>query len=229
MNLEEGEIISSSKFGESSESFHKAEIQKLIKSGRATDSRHARTILAARRLAERHKQRAEKDHLTGLYNRNGFFERAPEQLELINRLRTTALLVFLDFDNFKQINDRLGHPVGDQALIEVADVLKESFRKIDLIARLGGDEFGVLAIETEEDKAEAKDKEKRDNLEVIKDRLEEKIEECNRRKDRQYQLSLSMGVTRYDSQEPCLIDELLARADRAMYEQKRAKGILRSE
>jgi len=84
---------------------------------------------------------AEHDRLTGLYNRNGFERRAEEFLE---KECPGGALLLLDLDNFKQINDREGHPEGDRVLQIFARCLTDSFRKEDLIGRLGGDEFAIL-------------------------------------------------------------------------------------
>ena len=119
------------------------------------------------------------------------------------------VLLFADFDGLKQINDTLGHPEGDRALIETADVLRETFRESDIIARIAGDEFVVLAIETNGVPAE-----------VLITRLQQSLEARNARRDRHYKLSLSVGLARYDPEHPCSIDELVAQADRAMYERK---------
>jgi diguanylate cyclase (GGDEF)-like protein len=149
------------------------------------------------------------DDLTGLYNRRGFFNLVEQQLKIADRTKRKMLLLFADFDDLKQINDTLGHREGDLALIEIAHVLKETFRQSDIIARIGGDEFVVLAMETDGASAE-----------VLTARLRENLEVRNARGDRRYKLSLSVGITRYDPENPCSIDELLARADRLMYEQK---------
>jgi diguanylate cyclase (GGDEF)-like protein/PAS domain S-box-containing protein len=149
------------------------------------------------------------DELTGLYNRRGFSTLGQQQLKMANRAKRKMVLLFADFDELKRINDTLGHHEGDQALIDIADVLKETFRESDIIARIGGDEFVVLAIETDGLSAE-----------TLTARLQENLEVRNAKGDRSYKLSLSVGIARYDPKHPCSIDELLARADRLMYEQK---------
>jgi diguanylate cyclase (GGDEF)-like protein/PAS domain S-box-containing protein len=149
------------------------------------------------------------DELTGLYNRRGFLTLGQQQLKTADRARSKMLLLFADFDELKRINDTLGHPEGDLALIEIASVLRETFRESDIVARIGGDEFVVLAIETDGV-----------NAEILTTRLQESLETRNARGDRRYKLSLSVGIARYDPKHSCSIDELLARADRAMYEQK---------
>ncbi|MGA9350436.1 MAG: PAS domain S-box protein [Anaerolineae bacterium] len=149
------------------------------------------------------------DELTGLYNRRGFSTLGQQQLKTADRAKSKMSLLFADFDELKQINDTLGHQEGDLALIEIASVLRETFRESDIIARIGGDEFVVLVIETDGVSAE-----------ILTTRLQENLEARNVRGDRRYRLSLSMGIARYDPESPCSIDELLARADRLMYEQK---------
>ncbi len=149
------------------------------------------------------------DDLTGLYNRRGFFTLGQQQLKTANRTKMTMLLLFADFDDLKQINDTFGHPEGDRALVETAQVFRETFRESDIIARIAGDEFAVLAVETDKFSSD-----------ILATRLQENLEARNARKGRRYKLSLSTGLARYDPKHPCSIDELLARADKAMYEQK---------
>ena len=160
-------------------------------------------VLAGEELAHM----ATHDPLTDVPNRRGFFTLARQQLKMADRAKKRMALLFADFDHLKQINDAFGHSEGDRALIEVADVLKETFRESDIIARIGGDEFVILATETGEASA-------------LTTRLQENLEARNARGERRYKLSLSVGVARYDPEHPCSIDELLARADRLMYEQK---------
>ncbi|MFQ5813869.1 MAG: GAF domain-containing protein, partial [Anaerolineae bacterium] len=157
------------------------------------------------------------DELTSLYNRRGFFTLAEQQLKMADRTETKMLLLFADFDDLKWINDTLGHHEGDRALIEVANVLAETFRESDIIGRIGGDEFVVLAIETDGSPAE-----------VLTARLQENLEARNARGDLRYRLSLSVGIAHYDPGHPCSIDELLAQADRSMYEKKQDNGVIAS-
>jgi diguanylate cyclase (GGDEF)-like protein/PAS domain S-box-containing protein len=154
------------------------------------------------------------DDLTGLYNRRGFFTLAEQQLKASERAQRKMALLFADFDGLKQINDAFGHLAGDRALIETANVLKETFRESDIIARIGGDEFVVLATETNGSPTE-----------VLTARLQENLEARNTRRDRDYKLSLSLGLARYNPECPCSIDDLLIQADRAMYERKQGNSI----
>lgn len=87
---------------------------------------------------------ATSDHLTQLYNRRTFFQYLRDTLEWARRHQQTMALLLLDVDNFKQINDRYGHSVGDRALVRIAERLRETCRPYDLAARLGGDEFALI-------------------------------------------------------------------------------------
>jgi diguanylate cyclase (GGDEF)-like protein len=155
------------------------------------------------------------DSLTGLYNRRGFLSLAEQQIKVAKRNRQDIGLIFADLDNLKWINDNLGHKEGDSVLVEVANILKESFRESDVIARIGGDEFVVIAIQARKDS---------DN--VITARLQKNLDRRNTKAVRNYKLSLSIGVVYYDTVQPRTIDELLSAADKLMFEQKQAKRSL---
>jgi diguanylate cyclase (GGDEF)-like protein len=152
------------------------------------------------------------DQLTDLHNRRGFLSLAEQQLKLSDRSKRRVMLFFADLDGMKWINDTLGHEEGDKALIDVASVLKETFRSSDIIARMGGDEFAVLAIDPEEN-----------NPEILINRLQNQIDLHNNQANREYKLSISVGCSSYDPENPSSIDELMASADKLMYEQKKNK------
>ncbi|MBI5640629.1 MAG: GGDEF domain-containing protein [Nitrospirae bacterium] len=152
------------------------------------------------------------DELTGLYNRRGFFALTEQQLRIANRLKKGIFMLYADLDGLKSVNDSLGHQEGDQMLIETAAALKESFREADIVARIGGDEFVVLPIGTHEV-----------GFDIVSKRLQKNLDIRNELKKIGYTLSLSIGIAHYDPEKPCTIDELLAQADRAMYEQKKKK------
>ena len=105
-------------------------------------------ITESKQLEERLSAMSITDELTGLFNRRGFFTLSDQQLKIAERTKKNLLLFFVDLDKMKQINDQWGHPEGDKALIKVADILKETFRKSDILGRMGGDEFAVLTIDT---------------------------------------------------------------------------------
>ncbi|RPJ13447.1 MAG: diguanylate cyclase, partial [Desulfobacteraceae bacterium] len=155
------------------------------------------------------------DQLTGLYNRRGFLFHAEQQLKLSERNKRKLLLFFADLDLLKWINDSLGHKEGDKALIESANILKETFRTSDIIARLGGDEFAILAIDIDGV-----------NPEIFTARLQKLIDIWNNQENRKYKLSISIGCAYYDPGKPSSIDDLIARADKLMYEQKQNRKSL---
>jgi diguanylate cyclase (GGDEF)-like protein/PAS domain S-box-containing protein len=152
------------------------------------------------------------DQLTGLHNRRGFLSLAEQQIKLSTRNQAGMLLFFADLDGLKWINDTLGHEEGDKALVEAATVLKETFRASDIIARLGGDEYAALAVDITTQ-----------NYMVFTNRLQSLIDICNNQENRRYTLSISVGCSRYDSENPCSIEELMVSADKLMYEQKQNK------
>lgn len=154
------------------------------------------------------------DDLTGLYNRRGFFALGEQQMKLAQRTKRQLLVIYVDVDQLKKINDRLGHRFGSLALIETANILKETFRQSDIIARIGGDEFVVLAIETSNRSSQR-----------IKSRLNDTIILHNtvRTLPYDFQLSLSFGISRYKPANPITMDELIHEADQRMYYHKRRK------
>jgi diguanylate cyclase (GGDEF)-like protein len=175
-------------------------------------------IRAMRYAIERHRFQQQvrdeslTDELSGLYNRRGFYAFAQQHLRLASRSKRGLAVVFLDLDGLKHINDTYGHAAGDQALVDVARILQETFRDSDIIARMGGDEFAVMVLDTEREQAEH-----------LCARLESSLDRLNASRSRQYELSLSTGICHCQPAPPCCADELIARADQAMYEQKRRK------
>jgi two-component system cell cycle response regulator len=89
------------------------------------------------------------DPLTGLYNRRKLDETLETEVERSNRYRRPLSAIMVDLDRMKQINDRLGHPAGDQALQEAAQAIRSQVRRVDVVTRYGGDEFFVLLPESE--------------------------------------------------------------------------------
>jgi diguanylate cyclase (GGDEF)-like protein/PAS domain S-box-containing protein len=155
------------------------------------------------------------DELTGLYNRRGFLAVTEQYLESFQRSDNGLVVLYADLDGLKGINDSLGHLEGDRALVRTAEILKEAFRSSDIIARLGGDEFVLLATVGADESAES-----------LTERLQQKIDLANAQRNRPYDLSISIGVAHYDPDEACTIEELMGRADRVMYEEKRKKRTL---
>jgi two-component system cell cycle response regulator len=154
------------------------------------------------------------DHLTGLYNTRGFLTLAEQQMKIAERTKNRSLLMllFTDLDKLKSINDNLGHKKGDDALIEVASILKKVFRESDIIARIGGDEFAVLGIAAQ-----------KSDIGAFESRLQEQVDIHNASENRDYTISLSVGIACSDSEKHYSIDELMSMADTLMYAQKRSK------
>jgi diguanylate cyclase (GGDEF)-like protein len=173
-------------------------------------ARTAHQALKLHVLREELRSLALADELTGLHNRRGFFALAGQHLKFARRNREHALLFFADINGLKQINDHFGHSWGDAAIMRIARVLERTFRDSDVVARLGGDEFVILANEAGEDS-------RQDILRRLKENL---LSEGLR--DPRYPLSLSVGVARFDPQNPMTLDEILNLADRAMYQAKRS-------
>jgi two-component system cell cycle response regulator len=124
------------------------------------------------------------------------------------------MLVCIDLDGLKYINDHFGHQEGNRALAEAAEILKGCFRQSDVIGRLGGDEFAVLVTNAEDS-----------GVEAIRTRLLRKLKVVNSVAERRYELCLSVGILTADSSDASLgnLVELLARADALMYEEKRKR------
>lgn len=152
------------------------------------------------------------DDFTDAYNRRGFLTLGSQLFKMANRLKKGILMLFIDLDDLKWINDNLGHKEGGMALIYTANILKKTFRESDIIARMGGDEFAVIAIE-----------ESGTDAEVVINQLLKNIDAHNAEANRRYKLSLSFGIVRNDPEMPLSIDELLVQADKLMYEHKRSK------
>lgn len=150
------------------------------------------------------------DELTGLYNRRGFFILAEQQIKIATRTRRGMLLVSADLDGLKKINDGFGHHEGDRAIVDAGQILRQSFRESDIISRIGGDEFVILITEKPDI-----------NSEVLFGRLKKNLEVHNRRVQRPYSFSISMGVATFDPQNPADLNALLIAADKSMYENKK--------
>jgi len=176
----------------------------------------ARAVSMRFRFLDQLRSFALTDDLTGLYNRRGFLILGLQHLKLASRTGKSLLLFFVDIDQFKRVNDSLGHLEGDAFLICCAEVLRSTFRASDIIARIGGDEFVILAQEGAGNGSGA-----------IFDRLESALRSLNDKVDSPHKLSLSVGAARFDPQNPISLGELLALADREMFERKRARACAR--
>ena len=172
----------------------------------------SKDVTELKRLEEELRSLSLTDPLTGLHNRRGFYTLAEQQIKLADRQRQGVYMLYADLDNLKLINDTRGHQGGERALTETARLLKTTYRTSDVVSRIGGDEFAVIPVGTAGDA-----------VPLIVDRFQRNLDSFNAAGELPYRLSVSVGVIMYDPLRPVGLEELLAQADRMMYEQKRAK------
>ncbi|GAA3533378.1 EAL domain-containing protein [Zobellella aerophila] len=154
------------------------------------------------------------DVLTGLANRRLLEERLKQAYVLSSRHRRPGALIFIDLDNFKDINDLWGHSAGDQILLQVAQRLNKAIRETDTVARLGGDEFAVLLTDWPHQPGEALDQ-----LKQMAERLLDALLQPYSFEQHSLHRSASLGLVLFDNdQQP--LDELLHQAELAMYQAK---------
>lgn len=170
-----------------------------------------RDISDKRETSERQRKAMSCDHLTGIPNRRAFFEAAALEMDRWNRSPRDMSLILFDADHFKAVNDTFGHATGDAVLRDLADSLNASFRQVDLVGRVGGEEFAVLLPSTALDAALAV-------AERLRLRIESKPVEFDGASVR---YTISGGVATMDATVEGL-DDLMKRADRALYAAKAA-------
>lgn len=146
-----------------------------------------------------------KDSLTNTYNRLKFNESLDSEVELAKRYGSTFSLIMFDIDHFKQFNDRNGHLYGDKVLVEIANLVKESIRGVDVFARWGGEEFIILLPQTRGEEATA-----------LAERLRKLIYKESMQKE--MAITCSFGVTSFSSRDDK--DLIMDQVDRALYKAK---------
>ncbi len=156
------------------------------------------------------------DPLTGLPNRRLLADRLAQQIATTGRSKRYVALLFIDMDNFKSVNDSLGHEAGDQLLIEVARRLRNNLRESDTVARLGGDEFVVILDDLADHEVQATAA-----AQQIGEKLIRALNQPYRLGQQSHRSSSSIGITTF-SGHGATVDELLRRADQAMYSAKSA-------
>lgn len=154
-------------------------------------------------------QQANFDFLTKLPNRLRFQDRLQQELKNSDRTGLPLALLFIDLDRFKEINDSLGHAVGDSLLVEAAQRINDCVRSVDMVARLGGDEFTVVL----SDLIDA------NSIDRVTENILSKLSEPFKLKDGLVYISASIGITLYPT-DAADIDTLLKNADQAMYAAK---------
>jgi two-component system, cell cycle response regulator len=173
-------------------------------------SRIIRHAIERHRLHESLKALSFTDELTGVYNRRGFLTLLEQQISLARRTKKGFYLFLVDLDYLKQINDTYGHLVGDRALIDMANCLRASFRRHDIIGRIGGDEFAVVAINASVESGES-----------LKQHMVDKVQDYNLLVKEPYKLTFGIGKAYYDGVREISLDELFQEADSELYLEKR--------
>ena len=160
---------------------------------------------------ERLQTMATRDFLTGLYNRHYFNETITREIERAKRQNESFSVIMIDIDNFKQINDRYGHLYGDRVLSEFAAILQKAARKSDILCRYGGDEFLIIT----------PNRECKTNYAIV-DRINKHVSAWSKNySSEKLKLSLSIGCAVWDEEED--LQNILKRADKMMYEDKKTK------
>ena len=173
-------------------------------------------ITERKQAEEQIKHLAFYDHLTHLPNRRLLLDRLQQALTSSGRTGRKGALLFIDLDNFKTLNDTLGHDIGDQLLQQVAQRLEASVREGDTVARLGGDEFVVLLESLSRESMEAATQ-----AEVIGEKILNTLNQKYYLGNHEHHNTPSIGITLFDEQ-PQSPDDLFKQADLAMYQSKKA-------
>ena len=152
--------------------------------------------------------------MTGLPNRRAFREEAARRIQRLERSSSSACLMFVDCDNFKLVNDVRGHREGDNALVDICRLLQDSSRPGDIVARMGGDEFVLWVDGLDEESAS----------ERARTILEKSSSLGHYSGNPERPFGVSLGLALLDTLQPESLDELLARADSAMYAAKQGRS-----
>ncbi len=161
---------------------------------------------ALRKNLEKEKSLARTDHLTGALNRRSFFDLAEYELKRSRRYSQPFTVAYIDLDNFKGVNDRLGHSAGDELLVNVVATIKNNIRSTDMLSRFGGDEFVVLLPETPGEAAGP-----------FLNKLHASLTETMR--SHNWPVTFSIGAVTYSSP-PRSVDDFICQADELMYRAK---------
>jgi len=149
-----------------------------------------------------------RDPLTGLPNRRLFFEKASAYLSLAKRNHSPLSILYIDLDFFKVINDTMGHDVGDEVLLRVAERFHQTLRESDVVARIGGDEFIFVLPETDFEAAK-----------IVKKRIEFNLREVMKLKNGIVTVGGSVGIATFPD-DGTELEQLIKVADHRMYETK---------
>lgn len=191
----------------------------VVKDREGNISNHIATVkdISERKLAEmKIEHLAYHDQLTGLPNRALLLDRLKQALVTSERHGWSGALLFIDIDNFKNLNDTLGHDVGDMLLKEVANRLESCVREGDTVARLGGDEFVVMLLELDMEKLEAATQ-----AETIGEKILALLRQPYQLGNHLYHCTASIGITLFSKHHQTM-EELMKQADITMYQSKKA-------
>jgi diguanylate cyclase (GGDEF)-like protein len=167
----------------------------------------AMLVSSLKKANEREKATAGEDSLTGIANWRGFLEIAEREIARSSRYGTILSAAYIDCDNFKEVNDTLGHDAGNRVLRVIADTIKKHIRTTDIAARIGGDEFVVLLTDVSQDISE-------EFVEKMRNLLLQEMKRNN------WNVTFSIGMVTYATP-PVSVEEMLKRCDALMYCVKR--------
>jgi diguanylate cyclase (GGDEF)-like protein/PAS domain S-box-containing protein len=168
-----------------------------------TESKHADELL---------QYISAKDELTGLYNLHTFRNMTEQQIKTSHREKKEMLIIYTGVDNMQAINDEHGYDTGNRILIDIANILRKTFREADILARTGGDEFVISTLVSS-----------KNTEEMIMTRLKGTLDMYNANKTGSLKLSLSFGASFNNPEHTISIDDLLSNAESKMYENKKRK------
>jgi len=169
-----------------------------------------RDISERKDTEKRLKKYASTDLLTEVLNRRAGLKYLQREMNLVELNNYTLAIIFIDVNDLKLVNDNFGHQEGDKLLQQVSDILQQSIRKNDKVVRLGGDEF--LLILPQSNKAAA---------EKIWERIQKEFEKVSAENNKDYKISVSHGAVEYSPDYKKSLDQLIKKADKRMYEEKK--------